>query len=59
MPSKSYCLVWFVALSLSVSAQKSFYFASTPTLTPKGDEVIFSYNGNLWRGATEGGGPIK
>lgn len=42
-------------LPVCVSAQKSFYFTSTPTLTPKGDEVIFSYNGNLWRSSTNGG----
>lgn len=37
------------------NAQKPFYFTSTPTLTPKGDEVIFSYNGQLWRSSVTGG----
>ncbi len=38
-----------------INAQRSFYFTSTPTLTPKGDEVIFSYNGQLWRSSVTAG----
>lgn len=48
-----FLVVAFVPLFLI--AQKSLYFTSTPALTPKGDQVIFSYNGHLWRASAEGG----
>lgn len=49
----SLLLVVFIPF-LSFS-QQSLYFASTPALTPDGKEVIFSYNGNLWRASSAGG----
>lgn len=55
MQTKFICLLLITVFSFAAFGQKSFYFASTPTLTPNGNEVIFSYNGNLWRAATEGG----
>lgn len=44
-----------VLLPLFSVAQQPFYFTSTPTLTPDGNEVIFSYNNNLWRASSDGG----
>src|SRR5690606_19473690 len=35
--------------------QTKLYFASYPTLTPDGQTMIYSYNGNLWRASAEGG----
>src|SRR5690606_901053 len=35
--------------------QVNLYFASYPTLTPDGKTMIYSYNGNLWRAAADGG----
>lgn len=48
-------LLFVLFISLTGQAQKSFYFTSTPTLTPDGSQVIFSYNGNLWRASSYGG----
>lgn len=51
-----YVFSFFAAfIYFAAHTQKSFYFVSSPTLTPKGNEVIFSYNNNLWRAATDGG----
>lgn len=44
-----------ILLSVFAFAQQSLYFTSTPTLTPDGKFVIFSYNGNLWRASAGGG----
>lgn len=55
MRQKFFYLLLIFSFPLSGWAQKSFYFTSTPALTPKGDEVIFSYNGNLWRASADGG----
>ncbi len=35
--------------------QAKLYFASYPTLTPDGQTMIYSYNGNLWRASATGG----
>lgn len=42
-------------LSLQVFAQSDVYFASTPALNPDGSEVIFAYDGDLWKVASAGG----
>ena len=55
MKLKFVFLFFTIGIITIASAQKSFYFTSTPTLTPSGNEVIFSYNGNLWRANTQGG----
>ena len=36
-------------------AQEDVYFISTPALNPDGTEVIFAYEGDLWRVAADGG----
>jgi tricorn protease len=36
-------------------AQNEVYFASTPSMNPDGSEIIFSYDGDLWRTSTKGG----
>lgn len=36
-------------------AQEDVYFISTPALNPEGTEVIFAYEGDLWRVAADGG----
>lgn len=36
-------------------AQNEVYFASTPSLNPSGTEIIFSYDGDLWKVASTGG----
>lgn len=47
-----------VALSLCFffsQAQEDVYFISTPSLNPDGTEVIFAYDGDLWKVASAGG----
>lgn len=36
-------------------AQEDVYFVSTPSLNPDGTEVIFAYDGDLWKVAAAGG----
>lgn len=36
-------------------AQNDVYFASTPSLNPDGTEIIFTYDGDLWKVPTNGG----
>ena len=36
-------------------AQSDVYFATTPALNPEGTEIIFSYDGDLWKVAATGG----
>ncbi|MEO7313609.1 MAG: S41 family peptidase [Ginsengibacter sp.] len=55
---KKIILVLFtlVFLHLNPEAQQvPLYFASYPTLTPDGKTMIYTYNGNLWRAAADGG----
>jgi len=35
------------------------YFASYPTLTPDGQTLIYSYDGDLWKAAANGGTSMK
>lgn len=49
-------LITFLFLHLYPEAQQTkLYFASYPTLTPDGQTMIYSYNGNLWRASADGG----
>jgi len=42
-------------LSSVLLAQNDVYFASTPALNPDGSEIIFSYDGDLWKVSANGG----
>lgn len=42
-------------LSSVLLAQNDVYFASTPALNPDGSEIIFSYDGDLWKVSASGG----
>jgi len=44
------CLIQF-----SNAQDASPYFASKPALTPDGQTLIFSYDGNLWKASADGG----
>lgn len=49
-------LVLFMFISwFGLQAQDDIYFASTPALNPDGSEVIFAYDGDLWKVASAGG----
>lgn len=55
---KKIILIFFalVFLNLHSEAQQvPLYFTSYPTLTPDGKTLIYTYNGNLWRAAADGG----
>lgn len=46
----------FILLQQTVKAQDATpYFASTPALTPDGQTLIYSYDGDLWRSSVAGG----
>ncbi|MGW8121729.1 S41 family peptidase [Roseivirga echinicomitans] len=42
-------------MAFSAQGQSDVYFTSTPGLNPEGTEIIFSYEGDLWKVATNGG----
>ncbi len=49
-------LVLSLSLCFFISqAQEDVYFVSTPSLNPDGTEVIFAYEGDLWKVPTDGG----
>jgi len=48
-------LVTATLLSLCVTAQNKVYFLSNPCLTPDGQTVIFSFEGDLWKADTKTG----
>ncbi|MEO6681749.1 MAG: S41 family peptidase [Ginsengibacter sp.] len=55
---KKYLFLFLTLISVqlhSYAQQDQQYFASHPTLTPDGQTMIYSYNGNLWRTSSEGG----
>ncbi|WP_372800799.1 S41 family peptidase [Lutibacter sp.] len=43
----------------SFAQSKNAYFTLTPTLTPNAQSIIFSYEGDLWKVATEGGNAYR
>lgn len=46
--------VVFITFSNNAQSQKT-YFTLNPTLTPNAETIIFSYEGDLWKVATDGG----
>lgn len=54
--SKLFFCFLFYACVFSLYAQGSnFYFASWPCLSPDGSEVVFGYEGDLWKGNLSNG----
>lgn len=48
--------LYLILISFSLTAQDAEpFFTSFPVLTPDGNTLIFSYNGNLWKASAEGG----
>src|SRR3546814_15864134 len=45
--------------SLTTQAQTTPTFISYPTLTPDGQTIVFSYAGDLWKVAPEGGQALR
>jgi tricorn protease len=53
-------LLAIICLQKFVAAQNANpYFASYPTLTPDGQTLIYSYNGDLWKAADGGGTSMR
>ena len=52
---KTYSILALLIFATSLHAQSDVYFASTPSLNPDGSEIIFAYEGDLWKVATAGG----
>ncbi|HEY4148926.1 MAG TPA: hypothetical protein VGM41_08355, partial [Chitinophagaceae bacterium] len=49
-----------VAIAAGVSAQtSSTYFLSNPCLSPDGQTVVFSFEGDLWKSDTKGGQAVR
>ncbi|HZH54997.1 MAG TPA: peptidase S41, partial [Sphingobacteriaceae bacterium] len=46
------CLGWWTN---TVQAQETAYFTSHPTISPDGQLIIFSYEGDLWKASSQGG----
>ena len=56
--SISHLLLFFLCFTLGINAQESF-FTLQPTLTPNGETIIFSYQGDLWKVASSGGDAFR
>lgn len=52
---KKFSILVMALFSLQAFAQKNVYFASTPALSPDGSEVVFAYEGDLWKVTSDGG----
>lgn len=50
------CFVFIFQLAIG---QTDAYFASTPAMNPDGSEIIFSYDGDLWKVAAAGGTAVR
>ncbi len=46
-------------ITLTTYAQGDVYFASTPSLNADGSEIVFSYEGDLWKVAASGGTAMR
>jgi len=46
-------------LSASLSAQDNAFFLSTPSLTPDGQTVLFSFEGDIWKAAIADGQAVR
>jgi len=54
------CLFAILLLSLELNAQDNrAYFLSQPTLTPDGQTVIFSYEGDIWKASVADGAATR
>ena len=53
---KSFFNVFLLLLSVAIYSQNgSVHFTLKPTLTPDAKDVIFSYEGDLWKVSSNGG----
>ncbi len=53
---KNHFSILLLFISIASNAQfKETFFTLNPTLTPNAEAIIFSYEGDLWKVATEGG----
>jgi Tol biopolymer transport system component/C-terminal processing protease CtpA/Prc len=54
--NKFFCYLLSIVLATAASAQKAeTYFLSQPSLTPNGQTVVFSFEGDLWKAALSDG----
>lgn len=56
---KKVSIILLALFSLQALAQDDIYFASTPSLNPDGSEVIFAYDGDLWKVPSSGGTAMR
>jgi len=60
MKSFTLALISFCLFSISLTAQNSEpYFLSNPCLTPDGQTVVFSYEGDLWKAGIKDGQAVR
>ncbi|MGN6542709.1 MAG: hypothetical protein ACTHKY_18015, partial [Ginsengibacter sp.] len=53
-------LLAMICLQRAILAQNANpFFASYPTLTPDGETLIYSYNGDLWKSSSIGGTSMR
>lgn len=48
-------VVALIVLPLLATAQESTYFAAYPSLSPDAQNIVFSYDGDIWKVPTKGG----
>ena len=48
-----------IFLSTGISTAQEAYFLTDPTLTPDGQTIIFSYDGDIWKVPTNGGEALR
>ena len=51
--------LFFLVATIVCYGQGNVYFASTPSLSPDGSEVVFSYEGDLWKVPSSGGTALR
>jgi len=50
----------FLLIAIKITAQNNHaFFTMQPTLTPDGESIIFSYEGDLWKVQTSGGNAFR